>query len=149
MQATIETLDDVTAIRVLRAFATALGRHEAYQIEWSNGLRQALTERIEGAIVTEAVSEGDLAREALLVLARDPANQGPLTTLMTGALPERYLDPGTIAVGVGALIALQTHVKFERTKEGKTYFKIEKKPLPMALMKKLISFFSDHPFGEA
>jgi hypothetical protein len=37
------------------------------------------------------------------------------------------LDPTTIAVGVAALIALQTHVKFERTKDGKIHFKIEKK----------------------
>jgi hypothetical protein len=148
MQPSIENLDDATAIRVLRAFATARGRHGSYQTKWSNDLRQALVEGIEGAGVTAAVNEGDLAREALLLLAGDPDDQEPLTALIESASPESFMGPGTMAVGVAALIALQTHVKFERTKDGKIHFKIEKNPLPTDLLKKLISFFTDHPSGE-
>jgi hypothetical protein len=57
------------------------------------------------------------------------------------------MDAQTLAIGVAALIALQTHVKFERTKDGKILFKIEKKPLPVGLIKKLISFFTSGPSG--
>jgi hypothetical protein len=148
MQASIKSLDDATAIRVLRVFSTARGRHGDYQTEWSSDLRQALAEGIEDANVAAAASEGDLAREALLVLAADPENQGPLTALVGSRAPERFMDAETVAIGVAALIALQTYVKFERTKDGRIYFKIEKKPLPLALMKKLIYFFTDHPTGE-
>ncbi|MCY2990157.1 MAG: hypothetical protein NTY19_20125 [Planctomycetota bacterium] len=142
MQELIENLDDATAIRVLRTFSTARSRHGDYQTEWSPELRQAFAEGVAAADVTAAVRDGDLAREALLLLAGDPDNHPPLTALIDGPPPQRFLDPTTIAIGVAALIALQTHVKFERTKDGKIYFKIEKQPLPVGLMQKLIAFFS-------
>ena len=94
------------------------------------------------AIFHAAVSECDLAREALLALAADPDNQEPLAALCRNAPAESFLDGETLAIGVAALIALQTYVKFERTKDGKIYFKIEKKPLPVGLMKKVIAFFT-------
>ena len=71
-------------------------------------------------------------------MARDPDNRSPLRVINDGSTPERYLDPGNVAVRVAALIALQTYVKFERTRT-ENVFKIEKKPLPMELLKKLIA----------
>jgi len=141
MEQSIKNLDETTAIRVLHAFFTARSRHGDYQTEWSPELRQALVDEVEAPDATAAVSEGDLAREALLLLAGDPDNEEPLTALIGSPPPETFFDPGTVAVGVAALVVLQTYVKFERTKDGKIHFKIEKKPLPVELIKKLISFF--------
>jgi len=142
MRERIQNLDDATAIRVLRTFSTARSHHEDYQTDWSPELRQALVDSTAAADAVAAVGEGDLAREALLLLADDPDNRQGLTALIEGPPPERLLDPAHIAIGVAALIALQTYVKFERTKDGKIHFKIEKKPLPVELMRKLLAFFS-------
>ncbi len=142
MQELIRNLDDATAIRVLRTFATARSRDGDYQTDWSPELRQTLVESTNASDAPDAVDEGELAREALLLLADDPDNRQGLTALIEGPPAQRFLDPSTIAVGVAALIALQTHVKFERTKDGKIHFKIEKKPLPVELMRKLLAFFN-------
>ena len=142
MQESIISLDDATAIRVLQAFSTARGRQGNYETHWSPELRQRLLEELEPSQLPDAVNEGELAREALLLLASDPQNQEPLTALIQASPPEKFLDAGAVAIGVAALVALQTYVKFERTKDGTFHFKVEKKPLPVELMKKLISFFS-------
>ena len=142
MQELIQNMDDATAIRVLRTFATARSRDGDYHTGWSPELRQAVVENIDATDAPDAVDEGELAREALLLLADDPDNHPGLTALIEGPPVQRFLDPTTIAVGVAALIALQTYVKFERTKDGKIHVKIEKKPLPVELMRKLLTFFS-------
>lgn len=142
MQERIQNLDDATAIRVLRTFATARRRDGDYHTDWSPELRQTLVESTDALDTSDAVGEGELAREALLLLADDPENHPSLTALIEGPPAQSFLDATTIAVGVAALIALQTHVKFERTKDGKFHFKIEKKPLPLDLIRKLLTFFS-------
>ncbi len=142
MQNLIQDLDDATAIRVLRTFATARSRDGDDHTGWSPELQQALVESTDASDAADAVTEGELAREALLLLADDPDNRQGLTALIEGPPAQRFLDPATIAVGVAALIALQTYVKFERTKDGKIHVKIEKKPLPVELMRKLLAFFS-------
>lgn len=142
MQELIQNLDDATAIRVLRTFATARSRYGDYHTGWSPELRQAVVENTDASDAPHAVGEGELAREALLLLADDPDNRQGLTALIEAPPVQRFVDAATIAVGVAALIALQTYVKFERTKDGKIHFKIEKKPLPVELMRKLLAFFS-------
>ncbi len=142
MQELIKGLDDATAVRVLQTFSAAQSRRGNYEMQLSEELRQGLVDELDGSELPDAVNEGDLAREALLVLASDQDNHGPLTALIESSSPEKFLDAETIAIGVAALVALQTHVKFERTKEGKIHFKLERKPLPTELIAKLISFFS-------
>ena len=66
--------------------------------------------------------------------------------LITGPATSRMGGVATIAVITAAIIALQTHVKFERDNEGRVHVKIEKKPLDDKLLKdvvdKLFGFFS-------
>jgi hypothetical protein len=142
MQELIKNLDDVTAVRVLQTFSAAQCRRGNYETQMSEELRQGLLKELEGSELPDAVNEGDLAREALLILVSDQNNHEPLTALIESSSPEKFLDAGTIAIGVAALVALQTYVKFERTKEGKIHFKLERKPLPSELIGKLISFFT-------
>jgi hypothetical protein len=49
------------------------------------------------------------------------------------------VDPVILTIGVGALVVLQAHIKFERDKEGKWSFKFEKKPLGDTLLGQVIS----------
>jgi len=44
----------------------------------------------------------------------------------------------TVAIVVAALVALQTHVRFERDKDGRWSIKIEKKSTSDALLKPLV-----------
>ena len=50
-----------------------------------------------------------------------------------------FVEPGTLAIGLGALIVLQAYIKFERDKEGKWSFKFEKKPLSDTLLGQITS----------
>ena len=148
MEQLIRSFDDTTAICVMRTFATARSRRGDCETAWSADLRNALAVSAGlSAGSTATVADGDLAREALLLAAQDPDNQAPLSALIAGSPPERFLDPATLAIGVAALVVLQTHVKFERTKDGKFSLKIEKKPLPLELMKKLLAYFAANSSG--
>ncbi len=138
MEALIRTLDDATALRILDMFARARLPASDSGPQLPADVRQALGVWSETPSPSgQASSAGELARQTLLVLASDPQNQAGLTALMQNAAPQR-LDFGTsVAVGVIALTVLQTHIKFERGKDGKIAFKIEKKDAPVALLKTL------------
>ena len=85
-----------------------------------------------------SVSEGDLARQALLLLADDPQNREALAALIAGPPPESFEVVGTVALVAAMLVVLQTHVLFERDKDGKIHIKIEKKPTRDSLLKDLV-----------
>jgi hypothetical protein len=141
---TIRELDNSQAVRVLTAFARARLRGGGVgETEWTPELDRAL--RLEFPTETKAgqaasVSEGDLARQALLLLADDPQDRETLAALIEGSPPESFevLGVGTVALVAAVLVVLQTHVIFERDKNGKIYIKIEKKPTSDGLLKELV-----------
>ena len=49
----------------------------------------------------DAVSEGDLAREALWLLANDLEHREPLTALIQSPPTEKFLEMETVAIRVG------------------------------------------------
>ena len=61
-----------------------------------------------------------------------------MAAFIEGDAPESFSIGLDAAVIAGVLIALQTHVKFERDKDGKLTWKIEKKPTSEALLKPLV-----------
>ena len=63
-----------------------------------------------------------------------------LTALIEGPAAESYevVGAGTVALIAAALVVLQTHVLFERDKDGKIRIKIEKKPTQVSLLKDLV-----------
>jgi hypothetical protein len=80
--------------------------------------RQALANET-GVSSIGPVSEGPLARAALLVLADDPQHCEVLEALVSGPAPERYSGViETAAVLSAVLFVLGTHVKLERDKAG-------------------------------
>jgi hypothetical protein len=131
----IQTLDDATARRVLTTFARAQVPQAASEL--TPAFVQALRDFAPEPAPDKATT-GDAARTALLLLAQDPGQQAILTALIDGPVPERLGVLETTALVSAVLIVLQTHVKFERDKDGVWTIKIEKKPTDATLLKALV-----------
>ena len=137
----IASLDDATAQRILASIARARVRSGAQELSWTIDLRQALAGAFEVSGQPEPpVSAGDLARQALLLLAEDPATRQAIGT-MAGHVPEtreRFDFGTTVALAVAVLVALQAHVRFERDKNGRWSIQVEKRPTKDTLLKPLV-----------
>ena len=137
LQDSISSLDDTAARRILATFAKAREGSGEFQTEWPPGLGEALRGEFAIEPAGERPSEGDLARQALLVLAEDPENREGITALIDGP-PARSFDFGaSLAVGAAALIVLQTRFSIQY-KDGKWEFSALKKPTSDALLKPLV-----------
>jgi hypothetical protein len=137
--AQIASLDDAAALRLLSAVARPRLRAGDVETALTPEIGEALRDAF-GASAGARPTEGDLAREALLVLAADPAMEAPLTALLDGPQAESF-DAGVLeAVGllVGALVVLQTHVRFERTPAGKWKVLIDKPTTSTKLLQPLV-----------
>jgi hypothetical protein len=85
------------------------------------------------------VSEGDLARSTLLLLASEPDYREGLAALVANPPPQRTLGPWeTMALASAVLVVLQTHFKFERDKQGRWTVNLEKKPTNTELLTAVI-----------
>ena len=93
---------------------------------------------------TVAGDEGDLARTALRLLAADPAHHEGLEYLLSSAGTARFAVAESVVLASAVLIALQTHVRFERNKDGTWSVKIEKKPTDTSLLKELLKKIVGH-----
>ena len=119
IQDRIASLDDATAHRVLATFARA--QANPAEATLTPELRQALREFATGPEVAAVpAGDGDLARAALLLLADDPQQQPILTALIEGPAPTKFGVLETTAVVTAVLLVLQTHVRFERDKDGRS-----------------------------
>ena len=146
----IRSLNDISAAGILGAIARSRARTMADHVPWSAGLGQMLAHEFQLAPGTAAVSEGELARQALLVLAEDPETLQAIETMAAvsagreNEAREKFDVGATVGITVAVLIVLQTHIRFERESDGKWSLKVEKKPTSDALLKglvqKLISF---------
>jgi hypothetical protein len=92
-----------------------------------------------------AVTEEELARQALLVLAEDPETAAAIEALAAQPLRRERFDLGlTVAVVTAAVVALQTRVQFERGEDGRWSVKVDKKaasdPLVKGLVQKLLTW---------
>lgn len=126
------TLPDATAIHILKSIAQLRLRPAAPDPALTPETRAALA----SAAGTESapVSEADLARAALDVLAEEPEFAEPIRIMSREEAPaQRFIDPGTIAIATAAILVLQTRFK------GKwDHIEIEKKALGDATLKLLI-----------
>jgi hypothetical protein len=137
----INRLDDATARNVLVQIARSrvYGRTEA--LSFTPDLHRALTSVFASPPQAGTTSEGDLARQALLLLAEDQATRQAIETMAANPSEARQkFDAGaTIALTTAVLFALQTHIRFERDKQGKWTLAIEKKPTNESLLRALVS----------
>ena len=114
-------LSDEEAVRILATIAEARrGRGESVPV-WDEGLAEALADEFGVERAAQPVSEGEVARQALMVLALDAETAGPLAAMVARPGPERF-DLGAVSgtlLLAGAMMALQAQVEIERDKEGR------------------------------
>jgi hypothetical protein len=142
----LSELDDATAQRILLTMARASKGSVGELLARSNELRAALAEHFGVSSAATEAPPGDLARQALAVLAADPQT-GRAIEFMADEPPERstsYIDPFGITLAGAALFALQTQVEISRDKAGHWSFRLKTKPpgdsAVKALVDKLISY---------
>jgi hypothetical protein len=140
MQTRIRELEDNTAIQILMTIAKREHTTDAITTQRAPEILDLLASQLGAIPSTEKITQGGAARQALLLLSESPEYQAPLTALVNGPETERFsVDPiTTTAVITAALVILQTHVKFERDKQGKYSFKVEKKATSEQLLKPLV-----------
>jgi hypothetical protein len=142
----VTCLDDRSAVGILARIARSLSRSETEELSLTPEIRSVLAKRFHVPPEMAAVSEGNLARQALLLLSEDPVTREAIETIAARQLetPEKFDAGMTIALTTAVLFALQTRVRFERDKQGTWSLTIEKKPTSDALLKglvqKLLSF---------
>jgi len=135
----IRKLDDVSAQRILSVIARSRTSMVAGKVDWTADLRLALASEFDAGPAATPVSEGELARQALLVLAEDPDTRNAIETMADQPQSLQKFDLGaSIALTAAVLMVLQTHVHFERGTDGKWSLKVEKKPTSEALLKGLV-----------
>lgn len=141
----IRELSDNSALNILEVLAQAQ-KNQPATVSPSADMADALNNFLQTESNSDIeLSGGESARYALELMADDTPHTDPVNAMVNGPSPERMgLEPvsGTL-LAAGILIALQTHVKFERDKEGRWSLKLEKKPsrdgLIAPLLKKLLS----------
>jgi hypothetical protein len=137
----IQSLDDKTAKQILSRIAGSQPAPDGVRIAWSPDIEKALADEFEIGETSEGaarISEGELARQALLVLAGDPEAAIAIERMaLTRPEGGQTFDFG-IGVAVAVLIVLQTHVKFKREPSGKWSLELEKKPTSDTLLKGLV-----------
>ena len=139
MSDTIRKIDDVTAQRILGVITRSRADTAPEKVDWTSDLRQALASEFDAGPATTPVSDGELARQALLVLAEDPDTGNAIETMAAKPQSLQKFDFGaSIALTAAVLIVLQTRVKFERGANGKWSLQVEKKPTSDALLKGLV-----------
>ena len=125
-------LDDTTAVRLLTSVTDALQRRDenAFATEPTGDVRTAVADLAnrEQAPIPKTVTDGDLARTALLVLAEDEKQARALETLLDGPPAENYTGLELVLAAGAILVALQTRVKII-VKDGKTQLEIAKPSL--------------------
>jgi hypothetical protein len=132
----IAALDDTTAQRILAVVARQ-------RVRSNQATEMPLTEEEANHL---AGSGGELARQCLLLLATDPAQQPILRSLVTNPAAQKFADPVTLlVVGTAALVVLQTHVQITRNEKGKWAFELRRdamsNPLLKALIEKVAGYF--------
>jgi hypothetical protein len=139
IQDLIRSLDDKTAKQILGRIAGSQPAPGGVRITWSPEIGKALADEFQVAAPPGgAISEGDLARQALLVLAEDPEAAIAIERLASIPTESGQTFDFGIGVAVAVLIVLQSHVKFDRNTDGKWSLKVEKKPTSDSLVKGLV-----------
>jgi hypothetical protein len=136
MEYLINSLDDATAVRILGILARRSGGGR--ETELTPEIRRTLQEEFSVAPAPDRPSHGDLSRQALIVLAQDPETRVAITALSKGPPPQSFEPVSGVIIVAAALIALQTHVRFEWDAGSKLRLLIEKKPTKDTLLKPLV-----------
>ncbi|MBC8752451.1 MULTISPECIES: hypothetical protein [Paraburkholderia] len=134
----IALLSDEEGIGLLQRFSNAQAKRPVPAALDASVAKQMHEELELSRERSTAASDGEVARAALRLVASDPAHEAGIEALLDHPQGEKFVMVETAAVVSAALIALQTHVRFERDKQGQWTAKIEKKPTDSSLLKDLV-----------
>lgn len=145
----IQELDDASACEILSVIGRGRAESEGGVRALDPALRQALAafaRNMRPTLESTSTSAGDLARQALLLLAEDSATRDAIAAMAANWQSQRRkFDFGaTLAITTAVLVVLQTHIKFERSPDGQWSMKFEKKPTSEALLKTLLQKFLNY-----
>ncbi len=125
MGSSIAGLSDADAINVLRVIVA--NTCEGASGDINKEMTHALVEEFSVvAHETTSVSEGELARQALSVLAKEPSQEKVISALIDGPKPEAMSAFASIAVGALVVMVLKSHFDLAY-KDGKISFKWQSK----------------------
>jgi hypothetical protein len=139
MQAWIRSLGDVIAVRILTNIAENNFQPSENPQNPTPEIKEALKEGFGLEPDGEFVSDSDMARETLSVLAHAPDFHWIITAMDKNQPPERLVqEPATVYELYAALVVfLNTQLEFSRNKGSKYAFKMK----PDAFDKKLLKGF--------
>lgn len=152
MDGTIRALSDNDAIRILSRIAKhRLGATEM-EAELPVGLGDALRNEFDVSATGAPISDGDMARHALLLLAQDPEMENVIATMAENPERAQKLGPITAIVLTAAVVAaLKTSVRYKRLSNGEWELEIDSPSLDKESLKgfvdKLLSWIPKGPFG--
>jgi len=149
----VKSLDDGNATRILTTSVRHhVGAGEA-ETELATEAQEALRASFQIERGRDPVSDGDIAREALSILAQDP-QVGERIAVLAQSPPTQHfgIDPVTSAILTTAVImVLKTQVEFSRNTRGEWSIRIKSNALDKELLKgfveKLLSWMPSNPFG--
>jgi len=136
----INRLDEADCRRILLTVARSAERPGASADVGSCNLIQAMRDTYGVDAAPGDRAGGELARQALLLLAHDDAIRPNLKALVTGPSPERFdlgIVSGTVLIGA-VVIALQTQIEIARDRDGRWSFKFKKAAMKDAVLLPLI-----------
>ena len=131
-------LDDSTAVDVLRRVAQSRLTDGGEQGPSDAELRALLSDAFSAPAQPNAVSEGELARTALNVLRQDPRYNAAIERLADPATMSYEPISLTIAVGVAAIMALRTRLRFKMDSAGKWSLDVDKQASSDETVKELV-----------
>ncbi|MCP4349777.1 MAG: hypothetical protein GY795_30215 [Desulfobacterales bacterium] len=136
----IKELDDQTAVSILSIIAQSRIRSGDCVTQSDSGIQSALKNAFELPASPDIPTQGELARDALLLLADDPAYNKQLSAMINGPQTKSFgTDPVTIAAVItAAIVVLQTRVKIEKDKDGKWTVLIDRKAASTSLVKTVV-----------
>jgi hypothetical protein len=143
MDEQISQLSDSTAIRVLSQMPETWSSEGTTDPALAPEQQDALAEWLGAPVASSPVSEGDLARQTLTLLATEPLRREAILAIAaeSPSQSDRFDAGTTIAIGAAVLMVLQTYVRFERDKEGKWSIEIKKDPTSNELLKPMVEKF--------
>jgi len=149
MDNVLDTIDDRRAVEILAMVAKGRGLlQDAHGIEVRQA-QAALADAFGPPAPGDIPTEGELARQCLRLLSQDPDTAQAIAVMakQPDQAPQRFFL-AEVSVVTLALVVLSTRVVYEKDKSGKVSFKVEKKALSDAVLKKVVDIFQRFLSGQ-